>query len=103
MDTEKDYIEEKLIIFGFSEQHIEEQEKLIQATIDATKRALSIANVMCWVAVSERTPENNDLCLCSTEYGYSFRYWKGNHFEGEHVANEAKVTHWMYAPKSPYT
>jgi hypothetical protein len=56
-----------------------------------------------WVAVSERTPETNDLCLCATEYGYSFRYWKGNHFEGEHVANEPKVTHWMYAPKPPCT
>lgn len=45
MNTERDYIEEKLITAGFSEQHIEEQEKLIQTTIDATKRALSIANV----------------------------------------------------------
>lgn len=45
MDTEKDYIEEKLILTGFSEQHIEEQSELIQATIDVTKRALSIANV----------------------------------------------------------
>lgn len=57
--------------------------------------------VMRWVAVSERTPETNVLCLCATEYGYSFRYWKGNHFEGEHVANEPKVTHWMYAPEPP--
>ena len=59
------------------------------------------AAVMRWVAVSERTPENNALCLCATEYGYSFRYWKGNHFEGEHVVNEPKVTHWMYAPEPP--
>jgi hypothetical protein len=57
--------------------------------------------VMRWVAVSERTPETNVLCLCATEYGYSFRYWKGNHFEGEHIANEPKVTHWMYAPEPP--
>jgi hypothetical protein len=34
--------------------------------------------VMRWVAVSEQTPETNALCLCATEYGYSFRYWKGN-------------------------
>ena len=57
--------------------------------------------IISWVAVSERKPETNVLCLCATEYGYSFRYWKGNHFEGEHVANEPKVTHWMYAPEPP--
>ena len=58
-------------------------------------------DVMRWVSVLERTPETNNLCLCATDYGYSFRYWKGNHFEGEHVANEPKVTHWMYAPEPP--
>src|SRR5574344_2088025 len=62
---------------------------------------LNILHVMRWVAVSERPPETNALCLCATKYGYSFRYWKGNHFEGEHVANEPKVTHWMYAPEPP--
>ena len=54
-----------------------------------------------WISVDERLPESKDLCLCTTDHGYSFRYWKGNHFEGEHIANEPKVSYWMYAPSPP--
>lgn len=102
-------IEEKvkanLLVRGFDNKTQLNNRGLIGATIDETilevVKNLLIADVMRWVAVSERTPETNALCLCATEYGYSFRYWKGNHFEGEHVANEPKVTHWMYAPEPP--
>jgi hypothetical protein len=80
----------------------EETAKLRNSIKEHVTEQLRIHYVIGWVAVSERTPKTNDLCLCSTECGYSFRYWEGNHFEGEHVVNEPKVTHWMYAPEPPY-
>ena len=69
----------------------------INQAIDCAIQALGDG----WISVDERLPESKDLCLCTTDHGYSFRYWKGNHFEGEHIANEPKVSYWMYAPSPP--
>jgi len=57
--------------------------------------------VMRWVAVAENLPTEHKLYLTYDGTFQVFRYWKGNHFEGEHVANEPKVTYWMEVPEPP--
>jgi hypothetical protein len=58
--------------------------------------------VMRWVAVAESIPAEHKLYLTYDGTFQVFRYWKGNHFEGEHVANEPKVTYWMEVPEPPF-
>ena len=57
---------------------------------------LPLANVIHWVAVSDALPDRRDLAyLTYDELGFmSWRYWKDTFWEGEHIANEPKVTHW---------
>lgn len=62
---------------------------------------LPIHGVINWVAVDEQKPPTIDL-LYLTYNGDEmiFRYWNSTYFEGEHIANEPKVTHWAIV-KSP--
>ena len=57
---------------------------------------LPLANVIHWVAVSDSQPDRRDLAyLTYDELGFmTWRYWKDTFWEGEHIANEPKVTHW---------
>jgi hypothetical protein len=69
---------------------------------EAQKPALQQADVMRWVAVAESLPTEDKLYLTYDGTFQVFRYWKGNHFEGEHVATEPKVTYWMEVPEPPF-
>ena len=49
---------------------------------------LPLNNVIHWVAVSDAQPDRRDLGFMT------WRYWKGTFWEGEHIVDEPKVTHW---------
>jgi len=62
---------------------------------DALMKQCIIHGVINWVAVNKQKPPTIDL-LYLTYNGDEmiFRYWNSTYFEGEHIANEPKVTHW---------
>lgn len=55
-----------------------------------------------WILAKDSLPKKNGLFACVDTLGcYSFRHWKDNHFEGEHIANEPKVKYYMLLPELP--
>jgi hypothetical protein len=81
------------------EQRIRMKQKFADA---GEQSALRKADVMRWVAVAESLPTEHKLYLTYDGTFQVFRYWKGNHFEGEQVATEPKVTYWMEVPEPPF-
>lgn len=75
----------------------------ILKTIEQIKNNLVLADVMRWVAVAESIPTEHKLYLTYNGTFRVLRYWKGNNFEVEHVANEEKVTHWIEVPEPPFS
>ena len=64
-------------------------------TTASKQEQCNIHSVINWVAVDKQEPPTVDL-LYLTYNGDEmvFRYWNSTYFEGEHIANELKVTHW---------
>jgi len=65
-------------------------EKLNKETI----QQLPLANVIHWVAVSDTQPNKETHYFTWDGMFMIERRWKGTFWEGEHIANEPKVTHW---------
>jgi len=61
-----------------------------------TMQQLRKHDVIHWVAVKDAQPARRDLAyLTYDESGFmTWRYWKDTFWEGEHIVNEPKVTHW---------
>ena len=67
----------------------------INQIVKETEKQCDIHVVINWVAIDNQKPISVDL-LYLTYNGDEmiFRYWNSTYFEGEHIANEPKVTHW---------
>ena len=60
-------------------------------------KQLTLANVINWVAVSHTTPPEgeHETYFVIDDMGFMYeRNWKGHFWEGDHIVNEPKVTHW---------
>lgn len=83
---------------GETDSHfdLENYKDWLEAQLIEARKQLALANVVHWVAVADAQPDRRDLAyLTYDESGFmTWRYWKGTFWEGEHIANEPKVTHW---------
>ena len=60
-------------------------------------KQLTLANVINWVAVSHTNPPEgeHETYFVIDDMGFMYqRNWKGHFWEGDHIVNESKVTHW---------
>jgi len=86
------------------EQYFEINKGIWLAKADALIAHLPKGEEGGWVSVKDKPlgeAESGNLYLTWDGTFKEDRYWKGNHFEGEHLANEGRVTHYREAITPP--